>query len=95
MMFITPTPPTKSEMPVTSSPTSSTTPMTLLNVPTSVSSLLMEKLSGSAGRRRADLPHLADHLVLEIRQRLLGRRLDRDVHILRSVAAAERLHVGA
>ena len=47
--------------------------MTLLKVPTRVSSLLMEKLSRSRGPQRADLPHLADHLVLEVLHRLLGR----------------------
>ncbi len=94
MMFITPIAPTNSEMPVTSRPTSSTTPMTLLKVPTSVSSLLIEKSSGSAGRSRADRPHLADHLVLEVGERLPRGRLDRDVDILAPAVAAERLHVG-
>ncbi len=50
MMFITPTAPTKSEMLVMIRPTRITTPMVLLKAPTRVSSLLIEKSSGCAGR---------------------------------------------
>ena len=37
MMFMTPIPPTKSEMVVITRPMATTTPMTLLNIPTSAS----------------------------------------------------------
>ena len=49
MMFITPMPPTNSEMPVITMPINSTTPITLLNIATSESIVLMEKLSSSFG----------------------------------------------
>ena len=71
MMFMTPTPPTKSEMPVTTMPTSSTTPMTLLNVSTQRVHLVDREVVLLAGRELAHLAHLADHLVLEVGHRLL------------------------
>ena len=50
MIFMTPMPPTNSEIPVTSRPISRTTPTMLLNAPIRESSLLIEKSSPSAGR---------------------------------------------
>ncbi len=52
MMFMTPTPPTNREMPVTAMPIASTTPMTLLKADSSESILLIAKSSSSLGRRR-------------------------------------------
>ena len=74
-------------------PTSSTTPMTLLNVATRESMLVDGEVVRLAGRELADLAHLADHLVLEVRDRLLRRRLDGDVEVA-AASPPKSLHEG-
>ena len=76
MMFITPTPPTKSEIPVTAMPIISTTPMTLLKASSSESILLMAKFVLVARMEPADLAHLAGQVVLEVLDVGPRRRLD-------------------